>query len=431
MGQSIHQTIVDIDNQENAAQSLLEYVNCRQDSNNNPKLLATISNTHSIHVQVMKRIFGFLTVLMFTILLLLWMTLLPCRSHLEPSQFSIGPYLHSKLAPLISNAHHFKPSVGVFPIMQGIQNLNIIDSFELLISGNVKTTLEVYMLNVTSDLASTSLPGFISFAFVVESFDQSLAEFVNISTIVHTGGTRVHIQTPNVAGPAEQIMLAVGLGLPRTLDQGSTLDLNVQISNGVINVSPINSTLAMGHVNFNLDVGAINTNGLFAKSLKMQTGAGAIHAVANITDHLHLESNSGYIQMDARFVSPLESNEPVRKASIIADDGWIQGSLSSYSTLHVQSRAGPITLDLEPLNISTTTSINDAGVTTLNFVGDYYGTFIAKTSLGKVSVTGEHVHFDPQPFPFPGFLSGYVGYEMTHNSTVVATASVGYIALGF
>ncbi|KAJ1343140.1 hypothetical protein BSLG_002166 [Batrachochytrium salamandrivorans] len=297
-------------------------------------------------------------------------------------------------ARLVATSNKATPT-GLFPILQGIQNMCNIGSIELHVTGGVKTTLEIQSMGAVDYPDLADVPPSISLAYLIESSQKSLAQLCNITTIIHANGT-------------------------------SPL-------NGIVNISPINSTLALGRLRINVDVGTINANGVTAESINMRTGAGAINLVANVTRDLYVEANTGYIQISAAFVEPLlpHTSQLARTAEIVSNGGWVRGSVSSYLELDVKSQAGPITLALNPQENSKTVTMNNAGVTNLNFAHEFHGRFIAQTSLGRAYVTGKDIHMDPTHFPFPGTLKGYVRDSSSRSGFVHASASVGVVSLDF
>ncbi|KAH9277423.1 hypothetical protein BASA83_000296 [Batrachochytrium salamandrivorans] len=335
-------------------------------------------------------------------------------------------------ARLVATSNKATPT-GLFPILQGIQNMCNIGSIELHVTGGVKTTLEIQSMGAVDYPDLADVPPSISLAYLIESSQKSLAQLCNITTIIHANGTSVYIQTPHSTALTEQMVLVARLGLPNYLVGDDVLHLSTSLSNGIVNISPINSTLALGRLRINVDVGTINANGVTAESINMRTGAGAINLVANVTRDLYVEANTGYIQISAAFVEPLlpHTSQLARTAEIVSNGGWVRGSVSSYLELDVKSQAGPITLALNPQENSKTVTMNNAGVTNLNFAHEFHGRFIAQTSLGRAYVTGKDIHMDPTHFPFPGTLKGYVRDSSSRSGFVHASASVGVVSLDF
>ncbi|KAJ1330091.1 hypothetical protein BSLG_009723 [Batrachochytrium salamandrivorans] len=157
----------------------------------------------------------------------------------------------------------------------------------------------------------------------------------------------------------------------------------------------------------------------------MRTELVPLTEVANVTRDLYVEANTDIFKSLLRLLNLYYlTSQLARTAEIVSNGGWVRGSVSSYLELDVKSQAGPITLALNPQENSKTVTMNNAGVTNLNFISKTY------TSLDSESLWLTHSH-GPNLLPFPGTLKGYVRDSSSRSGFVHASASVGVVSLDF
>nr|KAJ3419597.1 hypothetical protein HK105_006754 [Polyrhizophydium stewartii] len=217
------------------------------------------------------------------------------------------------------------------------------------------------------------------------------------------------------------------------------------MENGAVRIDPLTPAVAFGRVSVVTAVGAIDTNGLVAQSLLLRAGIGAIKAQANVSHDLFVDTGAGSVLADIRFLDDAtaarrgsgasqDGDDAPRTAHISSSGGLIGGSVAGYRSLQVLGGTAPITLSLDPLHGAATSLDSMAGASRLEFAPGYNGRFNARTSLGRVSVVGHDVHFDPPGggLPIPDrAASGYVGPLDTAKSSVLASATLGLITLTF